>query len=78
LLINFLLFLNTPIRPLPRKNVTAEWPQLVVQGVFIGKARDLVGENFKKYLQKVNLYLPNGVKAEKLKRSALNKACLAG
>jgi hypothetical protein len=55
LLINFLLFLNTPIRPQPGKNVTAKWPQLVVHGVFVGKVPDLVGENFKNYLKKGKL-----------------------
>jgi hypothetical protein len=46
--INFSLFLNTPIRQLAEKNVTAKWPLIGVGGVLFGKAGIGVGENLGK------------------------------
>jgi len=43
---NFSLFLNTPIRPLQIRYVTAKWPVLGVEGVLFGKAGVGVGEKF--------------------------------
>ena len=43
-LVLFSIFLNTPIRPLQIKYVTAKWPLIGVEGAFLGEAGVGVGE----------------------------------
>jgi hypothetical protein len=54
----FSIFLNTPIRRTPRKIVTAKWPLLGVEAVFVGKAGFGVGEK----VEKVSWLMAIGIK----------------